>query len=148
VRTGKVDAAPFVQPFAGRAQDAGGIRKLFSLSEVQSPLVHIFEGCEKGFSDKNPELVRLYIRDLTKAMDILKKDRSLAVDVNVEVMRAPRPALDRYVFTDQDMGHTDGSAPRLDVIAQSFALYREAGFITKPLSIDDFVRRDLLAPIR
>lgn len=51
IRSGRIDAGPMAQPFALLAEQRGGVRKLFSLSEVQSPLVQVIEAV-KRFSDQ------------------------------------------------------------------------------------------------
>src|SRR5471030_1903073 len=63
LRQGRVDAVNMNQPFAARAEAKGGTRKLFSLSEVMPNIVHILEACRADFVDKNPELVKAYVRD-------------------------------------------------------------------------------------
>ena len=68
IRTGRVDVGVLNQPFAARAEAKGGLRKLFSLSDQQQNIVHILEVCRKEFVDKNPELVKSYVRDLTAGM--------------------------------------------------------------------------------
>jgi ABC-type nitrate/sulfonate/bicarbonate transport system substrate-binding protein len=56
------------QPFAARAEAKGGLRKLFSLADQQPNIVHILEVCRKEFVDRNPELVKNYVRNLTAGM--------------------------------------------------------------------------------
>src|SRR5437588_13060713 len=65
LRAGRVDAVNMNQPFAARAEAKGGIRKLFALSEALPNIVHIVEACRKDFVDKNPELVKQYVKDIT-----------------------------------------------------------------------------------
>ncbi len=65
LRQGRVDAVNMNQPFAARAEAKGGTRKLFSLSEAMPNIVHILEACRADFVDKNPDLVRAYVRDIT-----------------------------------------------------------------------------------
>ena len=67
IRAGRVDVGVLNQPFAARAEAKGGLRKLFSLSDQLQNIVHIFEVCRKDFVDKNPELAKRYVRDMTPA---------------------------------------------------------------------------------
>ena len=69
IRSGRVDVGVLNQPFAARAEAKGGLRKLFSLADQQQNIVHIMEVCRKDFVDKNPELVKHYVRDLTAGME-------------------------------------------------------------------------------
>src|ERR1700716_1097445 len=68
IRSGRVDGGVLNQPFAARAEAKGGLRKLFALEDQQKNIVHIMEVCRKDFVDKNPDLVRAYVRDLTAGM--------------------------------------------------------------------------------
>ena len=65
LRQGRVDAVNMNQPFAARAEAKGGTRKLFSLSQAMPNIVHILEACRADFVDKNPDLVKAYVRDIT-----------------------------------------------------------------------------------
>src|SRR6201986_4899443 len=68
LRQGRVDAVNMNQPFAARAEAKGGTRKLFSLSQAMPNIVHILEACRADFVDKNPDLVKAYVRDITSGM--------------------------------------------------------------------------------
>lgn len=146
LRSGRIDAAPLVQPFAGRAEQKGGVRKLFSLDAVQSPLVHVFEGCGKSYTDAHPAVIKAYVHDLSTAMDKVLHDRQLGIEVDQAVMRVPKPVLESFALSPKDFYRTAGAAPDLASIQQSFDLFYHAGFVSKPLKVDDFVRRDVMAP--
>src|SRR6185437_1060918 len=68
LRQGRVDAVNMNQPFAAHAEAKGGTRKLFSLSQAMPNIVHILEACRADFVDKNPDIVRAYVRDITLGM--------------------------------------------------------------------------------
>src|SRR5207244_2794102 len=88
IRTGRVDVGVLNQPFAARAEAKGGLRKLFSLADQQPNIVHILEVCRKEFVDKNPELVKNYVRDLTAGMKKALADRAETLKVVNEVIKA------------------------------------------------------------
>jgi len=147
IRSGRVDTGPLVQPFAILAEEKGDLRPLFTLSEVQSPTVYSFEGCSKAYSDKHPEVVRLYVKDLQRAMTMLLDDRKLAVEVTSEVTRAPVPMLDKYLFTDKDFTHIATMKPNIEAIQELLTLQSDAGLLAKPVDVSKFVRKDIMAPI-
>lgn len=147
IRTGRVDTGPLVQPFALLAEEKGDLRPLFTLSEVQSPTVYSFEGCSKAYADKNPEVVRLYVKDLQRAMTKLLEDRKLAVEVTAEVTRAPAAMLDKYLFTNKDFTHIATMKPDTKAIQELLTLQSDAGFLSKPVDVSKFVRPDIMAPI-
>ena len=96
LRQGRVDAVNMNQPFAARAEAKGGTRKLFALSEAMPNIVHILEACRADFVDKNPELVRAYVRDITSGMKKTLANREETLKVVSEVLKAPVSVLDTY----------------------------------------------------
>lgn len=143
IRSGRIDAGPMAQPFALLNEEKGGLRKLFSLSEVASPSVQIFEGCSQEYSDAHPDVVRAYVQDLKHAMSMMNKDSSLAVEVTSQVTRAPKELLSKYLFTDKDFARVPDMQPDLDSIQKTYDRYHEAGFLKQALNVRDFYRADL-----
>jgi len=148
IRSGRVDAGPLVQPFALLAEEKGDVRKLFALSEVQSPTVQIFEGCSQSYADANPEVVKAYARDLQSAMKKLLAEPKLAVEVAAEVTRAPAKLLGQYLFTEKDFAHAADMKPNLESIQKTIDMQYEAGFLAKPVKVSEFVREDIMAPVK
>ena len=97
LRQGRVDAVNMNQPFAARAEAKGGTRKLFSLSQAMPNIVHILEACRADFVDKNPELVKAYVRDITSGMKKALANREETLKVVSEVLKAPIPVLETYL---------------------------------------------------
>lgn len=144
IRSGRIDAGPMAQPFALLAERKGGLRKLFSLSEVQQPMVQVFEGCEKGYSDQNPETIKAYVKDMRHAMQILQKDPQLAVEVNSAITRGAKDVLEGFLFTEKDFAHVADMKPNLASIQETYDLYSQAGFLAKELDVNQFYRADLV----
>lgn len=147
IRSGRVDVGPLVQPFALLAEEKGDVRKLFALSEVQSPTVQIFDACNQSYADAHPEVVKAYVRDLERAMDLLLKEPALAVAVASEITKAPAALLQRYLFTKADFAHPAGMKPDLDSIQKTLDLQHDGGFLSQRVDVKDFVRADLMAPL-
>lgn len=144
IRSGRIDAGPMAQPFALIAEKKGGLRQLFSLSEVQQPLVQVIEGCEKSFSDSHPELIQHYVSDMQHAMRLLNEDRALAVEVNAAITRGSKEVLSEFLFTDRDFARTISMKPHLSSIQETYDLYHEAGFLEVELDVNQFYRADLV----
>ena len=113
IRTGRVDVGVLNQPFAARAEAKGGLRKLFSLSDQQQNIVHILEVCRKEFVDKNPELVKSYVRDLTAGMKKALANRDETLKVVNEVIKAPIPVLETYLLEAQRLRARAGRGAEL-----------------------------------
>ncbi|MCZ2497485.1 PhnD/SsuA/transferrin family substrate-binding protein [Xylophilus sp. Kf1] len=148
LRGGRVDAGVFVQPFASRAEAKGGIRKLMSIQSVMPNTVHLMEVCKKDFADRSPELVKLYVRDLTRAMQMAVAQREETVKVVAEVTRAPVAALEPYLMKQNDFARPADARPDFPAIQAMFDQYAELGLMSRPLKVEQFRRDDLTAPQR
>lgn len=131
VRAGRVDAVNMNQPFAARSEAKGGLRKLFSLSEAMPNIVHILDACRADFVEKNPDLVKAYVRDLTKGMKLALANRDETLKVVSEVLKAPVPVLESYLLKDNDFGRDPGAAPNFPAIQKMLDIYAETGMLPK-----------------
>lgn len=147
IRTGRVDVGVLNQPFAARAEAKGGLRKLFALSDQQQNIVHILEVCRKEFVDKNPELVKNYVRDLTSGMKKALADRAETLKVVNEVIKAPVEVLDTYLLKPNDFAREPGAAPNFAGIQAMFDIYAETGMIKEKLDVARFRHATIVAPM-
>jgi len=147
IRTGRVDVGVLNQPFAARAEAKGGLRKLFALADQQPNIVHILEVCRKEFVDKNPDLVKNYVRDLTAGMRKALADRAETLKVVNEVIKAPIEVLDSYLLKPNDFAREPGAAPNFAGIQAMFDIYAETGMIKQKLDAAQFRHPTLTAPL-
>jgi ABC-type nitrate/sulfonate/bicarbonate transport system substrate-binding protein len=147
LRQGRVDAVNMNQPFAARAEAKGGTRKLFSLSEEMPNIVHILEACRADFVDKNPELVKAYVRDITLGMKKALADRAETLKVVSEQLKAPVPVLDTYLLKDNDFGRDPGAAPNFDSIQKMLDIYAATGMLPK-MDVAQFKHPTIVAPLQ
>jgi ABC-type nitrate/sulfonate/bicarbonate transport system substrate-binding protein len=147
LRQGRVEAVNMNQPFAARAEAKGGTRKLFSLSEEMPNIVHILEACRADFVDKNPELVKSYVQDITLGMKKALANREETLKVVSEVMKAPIPVLETYLLKDNDFGREPGAAPNFPAIQKMLDIYAEAGMLPK-LDVAQFKHPSIVAPLQ
>ena len=147
VRAGHVDAGIFVQPFAVGAEKKGGLRKILSGTDVLDSSVLIVEVCRKDFVEKNPEAVKAYIKDLTKASKMAKEDRAQSVAITSELTKLPVDLLDSYLMTDNDMQRPVGAKPDFDAIQKMLDVYNSAGMVTEKLDASKFRLDGFSAPI-
>jgi ABC-type nitrate/sulfonate/bicarbonate transport system substrate-binding protein len=147
LRQGRVDAINMNQPFAARAEAKGGTRKLFSLNQAMPNIVHILEACRADFVDKNPELVKAYVRDITTGMKKALADRDETLKVVSEVIKAPIPVLDTYLLKDNDFGRDPGAAPNFPAIQKMLDIYAQEGMLPK-MDVAQFKHPTIVAPIQ
>src|SRR3982075_1416301 len=131
LRQGRVAAVNMNQPFAARAEAKGGTRKLFSLSEEMPNIVHILEACRADFVDKNPDLVKAYVRDITSGMRKALANREETLKAVSEQLKAPVPVLDSYLLKDNDFGRDPGAAPNFEAIQKMLDIYAATGMLPK-----------------
>ena len=135
------------QPFAARAEAKGGTRKLFALSEAVPNIVHIVEACRKDFVDRNPDLVRHYVRGLTAGMKKAIANRPETLKVVSEVTRAPIEVLETYLLKPNDFAREPGARPNFDGIQAMFDIYAETAMVPEKLSAARFKHPSIVAPI-
>ena len=147
LRQGRVEAVNMNQPFAARAEAKGGIRKLFALDEVVPNIVHIVEACRKDFVDKNPELVKQYVKDITAGLKMALANRDETMKVVSEITKAPIPVLDTYLLKGNDFAREPGAAPNFAGIQAMFDVYTEQKMIDKKLNAGALKHPQIVAPI-
>src|SRR5215468_7312057 len=147
IRSGRVDVGVLNQPFAARAESKGGLRKLFSLADQQANIVHILEVCRKEFVDKNPDLAKNYVRDLTAGMKNTLADRTETLKVVNEVIKVPVEVLDTYLLKSNDFAREPGAAPNFAGIQAMFDTYADTGMIKQKLDVSQFRHPSIVAPM-
>lgn len=146
LRQGRVDAVNMNQPFAARAEAKGGMHKLFALSEAMPNIVHILEACRADFVDKNPDLVKAYVADITRGMKMALADRDETVKVVSEVIKAPPAVLETYLLKNNDFGRDPGAAPNFEAIQAMLDIYAATGMLPK-MNVGQFQHATIVAPI-
>src|SRR3989440_7217856 len=147
LRAGRVDSTNMNQPFAALAGAKGGIRKLFALSEALPNIVHIVEACRKDFVDKNPELVKQYVKDITAGLKMALANRAETMQVVSEITKAPIAVLDTYLLKENDFAREPGGAPHFAAIQAMFDVYTDTKMIDKKLDAMQLKHPTIVAPI-
>jgi len=147
LRQSRVDTVNMNQPFAARAEAKGGIRKLFALEEAVPNIVHIVEACRKDFVDKNPELVKQYVKDITAGLKMALANREETMKVVSEITKAPVAVLDTYLLKGNDFAREPGGAPNFAAIQAMFDVYTAEKMIEKKLDAGTLKHPSIVAPI-
>jgi ABC-type nitrate/sulfonate/bicarbonate transport system substrate-binding protein len=147
LRQGRVDSVNMNQPFAARAEAKGGTRKLFALSEALPNIVHIVEACRKDFVDKNPDLVKQYVKDVTAGLKMALANREETMKVVSEITKAPIPVLDTYLLKGNDFAREPGGAPNFAAIQAMFDVYAAEKMIDKKLDAGALKHPTIVAPL-
>jgi ABC-type nitrate/sulfonate/bicarbonate transport system substrate-binding protein len=147
IRSGRIDVGVLNQPFAARAEAKGGLRKLFALSDQLQNIVHIMDVCQKDFVDKNPDLARHYVRDLTAGMRKAVANRDETLKVVSEVTKAPVQVLDTFLLKPNDFAREPGAKPNFEAIQAMLDIYTETGMLGQKLNVASFRHPSIVAPI-
>jgi ABC-type nitrate/sulfonate/bicarbonate transport system substrate-binding protein len=148
IRSGRVDVGVLNQPFAARAEAKGGLRKLFSISDQLKEVVHILDVCRKDYVDKNPDLVRAYVRDLTAGMAKAVANRDETLKVVSEVTKAPVAVLDTFLLKPNDFAREAGAAPNFAGVQAMLDVYADTGMLSRKLDAQKFKHATIVAPIQ
>jgi NitT/TauT family transport system substrate-binding protein/sulfonate transport system substrate-binding protein len=143
LRSGRVDAGPFAQPFAAAAFAKGGVTKLFSISEVQTPLVNVFETCRKDFTDQNLPVIKAYMEDYKDAMAYALAHPDETRHVVSEVTKIPYEVLKNFLLTKDDFYRPPTGRPNFAAIQKTWDIYSQEGIIKEPLKVTDYQRLDV-----
>jgi NitT/TauT family transport system substrate-binding protein/sulfonate transport system substrate-binding protein len=143
LRSGRVDAGPFAQPWGTAALSKGGVTKLFTISEVQSPLVNVFEVCRKDFTDQNTSVVKAYMEDYKDAMAYALSHPEETRQVVSEVTKIPYDVLKRFLLTKDDFYRPPTGRPNFAAIQKTWDIYFSEGVIKSPLKVTDYQRLDV-----
>lgn len=143
LRSGRVDAGPFAQPWGTAALSKGGVSKLFSISEVQSPIVNVFEVCRKDFTDQNTSVVKDYMEDYKDAMAYALSHPDETRQVVSEVTKIPFDTLKGFLLTKDDFYRPPSGRPNFAAIQQTWDIFYKEGVIKSPIQVTDYQRLDV-----
>ena len=105
------------------------------------------EACRADFVDKNPDLAKAYVRDITLGMKKALANREETLKVVSEVLKAPIPVLDTYLLKDNDFGRDPGAAPNFPAIQKMLDIYAETGMLPK-MDVAQFKHPTIVAPLQ
>ncbi|WP_397474007.1 ABC transporter substrate-binding protein [Pusillimonas sp.] len=140
LRQGRVDAIILVQPFASRAEEAGGLRKLGAQRDVQTTLLNLIEVCSKRFVDEHPDAAAQYAKDFASASSRFSSDKEASIKLISKTVKLPEPVLKSFMFTDKDYQRYPDGAIDIDSLQQSFDIFHANGFLDKKLDAKAYIR--------
>ena len=97
----------------------GGLEKLFSISEVQSPLVNVFESCRKDFTDQNLPVIKAYMEDYKDAMAYALSHPDETRQVVADVTKIPYDTLKTFLLTKDDFYRPPTGRPNFAAIQKT-----------------------------
>lgn len=140
LRQGRVDAAVLVQPFASKAEQTGGLRRLGALRDVQPELLNLIEVCRKAFVDQHPKAAALYASDFAAASQRFSADHAASIALIAGALKVPAPVLQGFMFTANDFQRYPNGAIDLSVVQRSFDLFHDNGMLARKLDVRDYAR--------
>lgn len=140
VRENKAQAATLFQPFYEDAMAKGGLKVLYSTSDIYGgPTDYVFMIFENKFLKANAQAVRDYIQDYLTAVNWALDNRAEAVKIYAEEWKLPVPVVDSYLLTKKDyLVRRDGklSAKYVQPIVNALS---ENGFIGQSFDAGTYI---------
>ena len=143
LRSHRIDAAVYAQPWGGATLKKGGVHKLFTSADVFSPLVNVFEVCRKDFADQHTEAVRAFMEDYAAAIKYGLAHPAETKEIVSAVTKIPVDVLDSFLLTQDDFYRPETGRPDFAAIQTMWTAYYNDHVITKPLNMADFQRLDI-----
>jgi ABC-type nitrate/sulfonate/bicarbonate transport system substrate-binding protein len=94
LRQGRVDFDQHEPAVRGARRGEGRHPQAVRAGEAVPNIVHIVEACRKDFVDKNPDLVKQYVKDITAGLKMALANRDETMKVVSEITKAPVAVLD------------------------------------------------------
>ncbi|MCK9513491.1 MAG: ABC transporter substrate-binding protein [Pigmentiphaga sp.] len=139
LRQGRVHSIILVQPFASRAEAAGGLRKVGSLREVQPDLLNLIEVCRRAFVEEHPEAAAQYAKDFAAASERFSSDKPGSIALIAKTLKLPAPALEGFMFTEHDYQRYPDGAISLPSVQKSFDLFFDNGLLPTKLDAKAYI---------
>ncbi len=108
---------------------------------------HILEACRADFVNKNPELAKAYVADITLGMKKALANREETLKVVNEVMKAPIPVLETYLLKEKRLRPRPRRSTELPAMQKMLDIYTEAGMLPK-MDAMQFKHPTIVAPIQ
>ena len=87
LRAGKIQATLFSPPQNFAAQGEG-FNLLADVADLGLPFVHVVVATTRGFVRDNPETVRRYVKSYIEAIQLMKTDREIGIEVLGKYLRS------------------------------------------------------------
>ena len=144
VRTGKVSAGTFVEPFYSMEMAKGGLRKLFTAVDAvgyEHELLDIFFG--EKFLKSNPEAVRAFLSDYVAVTKYYLANTAQAkADLHkAGFVRTPLPA---YLKTSDWKRTPDGRVNVDSLKKLATFMHEKLQWLEKPVNVDSMVDQSYL----
>jgi len=140
VRQNQVQAATLFQPFFQQAMEKGGLKVLFTVSDVYGgPTDFVFLMVDDRFLKANAPVVRDYIDDYLTAVNWMLDHRDEAVKMYAEQWKMPVEVAGSYLLTTNDyLVRRDGrlSAERVQPVVDALAANH---FISQSFDVGKYI---------
>ena len=128
-----------------RAPSEGGVRKLSRSPALPTSCTSWRR--PEGFRDKNPDLAKQYVKDITAGLKMALADRDETMKVVSEITKAPVAVLDTYLLKGNDFAREPGAAPNFAGIQAMFDVYTAEKMLEKKLDAGTLKHPTIVAPI-
>lgn len=139
LRRGDIQCGAFPQPFLFKATEAGGVRPLFRLGDIQPKFVQLINVFQTKFIEKNPEVVKAFLEDWKIASRYVQENPQEVRKVTSEVTKLPLDLLNKFLLTKEDFYRDPVGEPDFRTLQKNWDFFYETAKATsKKLDVKDY----------
>ncbi len=146
IRQGRVDCGCLVLPFEAAEMNKGGLRALFTSTEVLGPSSVIFNVARNEFLAQHPQAVRAFLADYVSGLAWLNDpaNRKTVVSVMAGLTKLPADMLDSYVMSNKDYYRAPDGRVEVEKIQKPIDALADLGLLPRALPIAKYVDMSFL----
>ena len=146
IRQGRVDCGVLVLPFEAAETNKGGLRALFTSTEVLGPSSVIFNVARNEFLAQHPQAVRAFLADYVSGLAWLNDpaNRATVVSVMAKLTKLPPELLNSYVMSSKDYYRAPDGLLDPSKIQKPIDALADVGLLPHSLPIAKYVNMSFL----
>lgn len=141
LREKRIDGAMFIPPFQWIEEEKGGVKVLFTEKDAVGTNEQIFYAARTNYLKENPETVKALWEDWVIALKWAydPKNRQRFLDITTELVKLPRPILEKYFLTKADFWRDPNACPHPEFIQPIVDAMYKIGYIKEKLEVAKYV---------
>lgn len=145
LRRGDIQCGAFPQPFLFKAMEAGGVKPLFRLGDIQPKFVQLINVVQSRFIEKNPDAVKAFLEDWKIASRYIHENPADVRKVTSEVTKLPLDLLNKFLLTKEDFYRDPIGEPDFQTLQKNWDFFHETAKATsKRLDVKNYYSQAFL----
>lgn len=138
---GRIDMGLYPQPFYGAIQQAGDVRVMFRVTDVQNPFVQLLNGCRRDFIEENRAAIERFQEDWQRIAEWILEEgnRDDVIQATTEATQIPAEVLEGFLVTEDDFFRPQNGGVNVDALQANWDFFREVGGLEEDLQVRDHI---------